>query len=290
MPDRPLTTAFPLYDLHSHTNASDGQLTPAELVKRAVMMRVDVLAITDHDCVTGIAAAQQTIDQGQLPLHLIKGSEISVLWENHEIHIVGIGIDIDNPALTALLAEQGQRRVDRAQRIADRLEKAHIPGALEGVLALAGGGVVTRGHFAHFLIQQGKADNIKQVFKHYLSRGKIGYAPPQWCTINEAVDAIHHAGGRAILAHPGRYGLSAKWLKRLLTCFTDCGGEAIEVAQSQQAPGERLQLAAYAQEYQLAASQGSDFHRPCPWIELGRKLWLPKGAEAIWERYPDVLR
>jgi len=279
---------FPLYDLHSHTRASDGLLSPEALVLRATDMRVGVLAITDHDTIAGIAPAQAAIDQHQLPLQLISGVEVSTLWENHEIHIVGLGINIHDAGINAFLQAQSDRRLARAQLIAERLEKAQIPGALEGALRLADGGAITRGHFARYLIEQGKGDNMAQIFKNYLARGKTGYAPPQWCTIEQAIDAIHHSGGRAVLAHPGRYGLSTKWLKRLIAYFAECGGDAMEVAQCQQPPNERSQLAQYAQHYQLAASQGSDFHQPCPWIELGKKLWLPGGVEAIWTRYPDI--
>ncbi|PNS12960.1 phosphatase [Mixta theicola] len=282
-------SAFPIYDLHSHTRASDGLLTPQELVLRAVAMRVGVLAITDHDSVAGLAAAREAINKQALPLHLIDGVEASTLWENHEIHIVGLGIDPAHPVLTEFLAGQTECRLARARLMAERLEKAQIPGALEGALALAGDGAITRGHFARWLIAQGKADNMTQVFKHYLARGKTGYVPPQWCTIKQAVDAIHHSGGYAVLAHPGRYGLSAKWLKRLIAHFAEMGGDAMEVAQCQQPPNERSQLGRYAQEYQLAASQGSDFHQPCPWIELGKKLWLPGGVEAVWSRFPTLM-
>ncbi|MEI2264330.1 RNase RNM [Erwinia sp. CGal63] len=282
------STSWPIYDLHSHTRASDGLLTPEELVLRAVQHRVGVLAITDHDSVDGIDPAREAIIRHQLPLRLIAGVEVSSLWENHEIHIVGLGVDNQHPVLTQFLQEQSDRRMARAQLIAERLEKARIPGALEGALALAEGGAITRGHFARFLIAQGKADNMAQVFKNYLARGKTGYVPPQWCTIKQAIDAIHHSGGRAVLAHPGRYGLSAKWLKRLIAHFKEEGGDAMEVAQCQQAPNERTQLARYAQDYQLAASQGSDFHQPCAWIELGKKLWLPAGVEAVWLRFPEI--
>ncbi|RWR03728.1 S-adenosylmethionine tRNA ribosyltransferase [[Pantoea] beijingensis] len=280
---------FTIYDLHSHTQASDGLLTPEALVLRAVEMRVGVLAITDHDTVAGIQSARDAIAKHQLALQLINGVEISTLWENHEIHIVGLGMDIHNPQFADFLQGQNDSRLIRAQLIAERLAKAQIPGALEGAMALADGGAVTRGHFARYLIAQGKADNMAQVFKNYLARGKTGYVPPQWCTIEHAINAIHHSGGRAVLAHPGRYGLSAKWLKRLIAHFAECGGEAMEVAQCQQPPQERSQLAQYAQEHHLAASQGSDFHQPCPWIELGKKLWLPGGVEAVWARYPDMV-
>lgn len=283
-------SSFPIFDLHSHTTASDGLLTPEQLVLRAVEHRVGVLAVTDHDTTDGVQPARDAIERHQLPLQLMAGVEVSSLWENHEIHIVGLGVDITHPGLVAFLAEQGERRMARARMIAERLDKAGIPGALEAALDLAQGGAVTRGHFARFLIAAGKADTMQKVFKNYLARGKTGYAPPQWCTIKQAVDAIHDSGGRAVLAHPGRYGLSAKWLKRLIAHFSEQGGEAIEVAQCQQAPQERTQLARYAQEYQLAGSQGSDFHQPCAWIELGKKLWLPGGVDAVWQRFPEIVK
>lgn len=276
------STAFTLFDLHSHTTASDGLLTPAALVARAVEMRVGVLAITDHDSVDGLAAAAEAIAAQQLPLRLVNGVEISTLWENHEIHIVGLNIDPQHPMMQALLAQQRDYRRQRAEEMARRLEKAHIPGALEGALRLANGGAVTRGHFARYLIEAGKAENVAQVFKKYLAKGKTGYVPPQWCTIEQAIDVIHQSGGQAVVAHPGRYDLSAKWLKRLLAFFAEHGGDAMEVAQCQQAPNERTQLAQYAQQFRLLASQGSDFHQPCSWIELGRKLWLPGGVEPVW--------
>ncbi|ELY3810931.1 PHP domain-containing protein [Cronobacter sakazakii] len=275
-----------IYDLHSHTTASDGLLTPEQLVHRAVEMGIHTLAITDHDTTAGLPAAHEEIARAGLALRLIDGVEISTLWENHEIHIVGLGIDITHPEMVAFLDGQAQRRTRRAEMIAERLEKARIPGALEAAKRLADGGVVTRGHFARFLIEDGRATNMANVFKHYLARGKTGYVPPQWCTIEQAIDVIHHSGGQAVIAHPGRYQLSAKWLKRLLNQFAAAGGDAMEVAQCQQAPNERNQLASYAGQFGLLASQGSDFHQPCPWIELGRRLRLPDGLTPVWHRWP----
>ncbi|EGC95319.1 putative phosphoesterase [Escherichia fergusonii ECD227] len=272
-----------IYDLHSHTTASDGCLTPEALVHRAVEMRVGTLAITDHDTTAAIAPAREEISRSGLALNLIPGVEISTVWENHEIHIVGLNIDIAHSAMSEFLVQQTERRNQRAQLIAERLEKAQIPGALEGAQRLAQGGAVTRGHFARFLVECGKASSIADVFKKYLARGKTGYVPPQWCTIEQAIDVIHHSGGKAVLAHPGRYNLSAKWLKRLVAHFAEHHGDAMEVAQCQQSPNERTQLATLARQHHLWASQGSDFHQPCPWIELGRKLWLPAGVEGVWQ-------
>ncbi len=272
-----------IYDLHSHTTASDGCLTPEALVHRAVEMRVGTLAITDHDTTAAIAPAREEISRSGLALNLIPGVEISTVWENHEIHIVGLNIDIIHPLMCEFLAQQTERRNQRAQQIAERLEKAQIPGALEGAQRLAQGGAVTRGHFARFLVECGKASSMADVFKKYLARGKTGYVPPQWCTIEQSIDVIHHSGGKAVLAHPGRYNLSAKWLKRLVAHFAEHDGDAMEVAQCQQSPNERTQLATLARQHHLWASQGSDFHQPCPWIELGRKLWLPAGVEGVWQ-------
>lgn len=272
-----------IYDLHSHTTASDGCLTPEALVHRAVEMRVGTLAITDHDTTAAIAPAREEISRSGLALNLIPGVEISTVWENHEIHIVGLNIDITHPLMCEFLAQQTERRNQRAQLIAERLEKAQIPGALESAQRLAQGGAVTRGHFARFLVECGKASSMADVFKKYLVRGKTGYVPPQWCTIEQSIDVIHHSGGKAVLAHPGRYNLSAKWLKRLVAHFAEHHGDAMEVAQCQQSPNERTQLATLARQHHLWASQGSDFHQPCPWIELGRKLWLPAGVEGVWQ-------
>lgn len=275
-----------IYDLHSHTTASDGLLTPRELVVRAQAMGVTVLAITDHDTVAGFAPAREAIAALRLSLNVVAGVEISTLWQHHEIHIVGLGMVPSHPALTTLLASQRAHRLARAQAIAERLVKAGIHDPWHGARQLAQDDLVTRGHFARYLVSLGVASNVANVFKKYLSRGKTGYVPPQWCTIEEAIEAIHLAGGQAVVAHPGRYQLSAKWLKRLLAQFAAAGGDAMEVAQCQQSPQERSQLAGYARDYHLLASQGSDFHQPCAWIELGRKLWLPGGIEPVWRDWP----
>lgn len=161
-----------IYDLHSHTTASDGCLTPEALVHRAVEMRVGTLAITDHDTTAAIAPAREEISRSGLALNLIPGVEISTVWENHEIHIVGLNIDITHPLMCEFLAQQTERRNQRAQLIAERLEKAQIPGALEGAQRLAQGGAVTRGHFARFLVECGKASSMADVFKNIWRAGK----------------------------------------------------------------------------------------------------------------------
>ncbi|MGF1790845.1 PHP domain-containing protein [Photobacterium frigidiphilum] len=271
-----------LFDLHSHTTASDGCLSPEELLKRAVERRVDALAITDHDTVEALLPAQRIIDEQELPITLIKGIEISTLWSNFDIHIVGLNIDSEHPALTALIQEQADRRTARALEMAERLARNNMPGAYEGAMALANGATITRAHFARWIVEQGYAKNMQAVFKKFLTRGNPGYVPPAWCSIADAVAVIHAAGGQAVLAHPGRYKMTAKWLKRLLATFVEAKGDAMEVAQPQQGQQERRTLGDYAITYNLLASQGSDFHYPSPWTELGRNLWLPKGVTEVW--------
>ncbi|WED20698.1 PHP domain-containing protein [Vibrio sp. JC009] len=270
-------------DLHSHTTASDGRYSPQALIDRACEFNIRVLAITDHDTIDGLEEAHQHIAENQLDIKLINGIEISTVWQNKDIHIVGLRIDPESEALSALIEAQKERRSARAQTMAARLEKATRAGVYEEVQSIAGEAPITRAHFAKWIVDNGFAANMQQVFKKFLTRNNPGYVPPNWCSMKEAVDAIHAAGGMAVLAHPGHYNLTAKWIKRLLSAFIEAGGEAIEVAQPQQAQHDRRNLADYAIQYKLLASQGSDFHYPSPWMELGRNLWLPSGVEPVWK-------
>ncbi|SDH10192.1 hypothetical protein SAMN04488136_10872 [Vibrio xiamenensis] len=270
-------------DLHSHTTSSDGRLTPQQLIDRAMDFDIDVLAITDHDNVDALASARAYIADQQLPLQLISGIEVSTVWQNKDIHIVGLNIDENATALQQLIERQRNHRQVRAELIAQRLQKVTREGVLEEVRLLAGDAPITRAHFAKWLVDNEYAKTMQQVFKKYLTRNNPGYVPPNWCSMQEAVEAIHQAGGQAVLAHPGRYNLTAKWLKRLISAFVDAGGDAMEVAQPQQGQQERRNLADYAIQYKLLASQGSDFHYPSPWMELGRNLWLPAGVEPVWK-------
>ena len=270
-------------DLHSHTTASDGRLPANVLIDRALGFDIDVLAITDHDTVDGLEIAHQYVQDNQLPITIINGIEISTVWQNKDIHIVGLNIDPQSAELAQLIEQQKKHREGRAEMIAHRLSKATREGVLEEVQAIAGDAPITRAHFAKWLVDNGYAKTMQQVFKKYLTRNNPGYVPPSWCSMAEAICAIHSAGGQAVLAHPGRYDLTAKWLKRLLAAFVEAGGDAMEVAQPQQGQQERRNLADYAIQYKLLASQGSDFHYPSPWMELGRNLWLPAGVEPVWK-------
>lgn len=272
-----------IYDLHSHTTCSDGNLSPQELVDRAIERKVNVLAITDHDQISALPIAKKHINENNLPLKIVNGTEISTRWESFEIHIVGLGIDNECEVFAQRLQSQRDKREDRAIEIGRRLAKADIPDAYENAKRLAGEASISRTHFAKYLIEIGKAASMNAVFKKYLARGKTGYVPSDWIDIETAVQWIHEAGGVAVIAHPGSYKMTAKWLRRLLIQFKEAGGEAIEVSQPQQSPSERQQLALYCKEYGLYASCGSDFHYPSPWTELGRNLYLPKDCQPVWE-------
>ncbi|MCG6200314.1 RNase RNM [Psychromonas antarctica] len=276
-----------LIDLHSHTKASDGQLTANELVIRAANRQVDMLAITDHDSIDGLAPAQQTITDNNLKLTLINGIEITTNWLNHEIHLVGVNIDPHHPVLTDLIVAQKEKRENRAIEMGLRLEKAKIPGVYEAAKELAGDGAITRAHFARHLVEIGVAPTFQKVFDKYLSRGNTAYVPHHWVELEEAIDVIHQAGGQAILAHPNHYDLSNKWMRRLFTEFKEFNGDAMEVAMGQQSPQMRLQLAMWSEEYGLLASQGSDFHFVGRWRDLGKALHLPDIAKPIWSDWPS---
>ncbi len=274
-------------DLHSHSTASDGRLTPAELVRRAVAQRVDVLALTDHDTVAGLNEAAATIAAENLPLRLIHGIELSTSWDALEIHVVGLHINAESAELMATIASQESARVARGIELGRRLAKQRIEGAYEGALALANGASLTRAHFARYLVEAGHCHTQQKAFDHYIGRGGKAYVPHQWMSIAEAIQVIHASGGLAVLAHPGRYKLSTKWLKRLLLLFKESGGDAMEVSLPQQSPQERANLGLWCREHQLLASVGSDFHAPTSWQELGRNLWLPKDVTPVWHTFID---
>lgn len=275
-----------LIDLHSHTKASDGQLTPSELVQRAENRQVHFLAITDHDTVDGLVEASDYIKDNNLKLQLINGIEVTSNWLNHEIHVVGLNIDPTYPALIELIELQKNKRELRAIEMGRRLAKASIPGVYEGAKALSGEGAITRAHFARYLVEIGAAPTFQKVFDKYLSRGNTGYVPHDWIDLADAIAVIQAAGGQAVLAHPDHYGLSNKWLRKLLVTFKAAGGDAMEVAMGQQSPQMRLQLAMWSKEYDLLASQGSDFHFVGRWRDLGKSLFLPDVCQPIWHNWP----
>ncbi|WP_432453816.1 MULTISPECIES: RNase RNM [unclassified Agarivorans] len=269
------------FDLHSHTTASDGGLTPEELVMRAENMQVEMLAITDHDTTDGIAAAQAQAKH----LELIAGTEISTAWHAFDIHIVGLNIDITNPVLQQQLLVQREKREIRAIEMGKRLAKAGIEQVYEQAKVLSGKAPITRSHFARVLVERGLASNFNKVFDKYLRRGNIGYVPNNWMSIAEAVQLIHQAGGVAVLAHPTHYDLSNKWIRKLIAEFADVEGDGIEVAMPQMSKDQMAWLADLAEQHHLSSSQGSDFHHPSTWRELARGLHLPEKCQPIWLRW-----
>lgn len=271
-----------LYDLHCHSTHSDGSLSVEELLRRACEHNVDVLALTDHDSVEGIAEARALVEKEQLPLQFINGVEISCRWESFEIHIVGLNFDPDNEHLKGLLAQQQQRRYDRFAAILEKLEKRGVMLSAEECQV---DGMPTRKHIADTLVEKGIVSHPQKAFGHYIGKGNSAYVTPQWCDIPEAIEAIHKAGGQAVLAHPHAYKMSNKWLRRLLVEGKEWGLDGMEVSLSQQSPGHRDALAKMSQEYGLKASQGSDFHYPGNWRELGKNLCLPADCVPIWEHW-----
>lgn len=270
-------------DLHSHTNCSDGALTPKELIERAVNFQIDVLAITDHDSVKALDIAKQTILDQNIPLTLVNGIEISTQWQGFEIHIVGLNIDHEHTQLQNLILAQQQRREDRATSMGEKLEKCGFSNVYNDAKAMAGEGSITRAHFAKVLLQRGVVSKMQSAFDKYIGKGKRAYVKPNWCSIEEAVATIHAAGGVAVMAHPIRYDLTAKWLRRLIVDFKDAQGDGLEVVLPQMNNEQRKIMLNYCSEYDLYASMGSDFHQPSRWSDLGRNLVMPEQAKPIWQ-------
>ena len=275
-------------DLHCHTTASDGELTPAEIVMRASVMQLDVLAITDHDSIASWQPACAAQAKVAPKLQLISGVEISTRWHGFEIHILGWNFDPEHPQLLSLLQAQQLRRQERAQLIHDKLLQRGLSAEQLPEIDLAGDRVLTRLHFAEALVAHGAAKTVQDAFDRYLGKGQSAYVAPAWCSVDEAISAIQAAGGTTSIAHPLAYPLSNKWLRRLLTEFKDSGGDGIEISMSQQGLHQRQWLTELALEYDLAGSVGSDFHRPSKWRELGRHLNLPESVRPVWQAWVNM--
>lgn len=273
-----------VYDLHSHSHYSDGVLTPKELVKRAKACQVDVLALTDHDVVTGLVEAK--LAAAEYDIRFIPGIEISVTWDKQLIHVVGLNIDIDSAPLLQGLAEQAKTRLGRAERIAEQLEKAGIGGIKQGVWDLVGHENITRTHFARYLVKVGKAPNMRDCFERFLKHGRPGYVSAQWVELGKAVQWIKQAGGLAVIAHPSRYKMTATKLRRLIADFEECGGRGLEVIYGNCTQDVMESNVALLKRSQLLASMGSDFHDPDDrWTELGRFLPMPALLPVIWHEF-----
>ena len=275
---------MPRYDLHTHSTFSDGTLSPRDLVIRAHKQGVDVLALTDHDVTDGIDEATQAAEA--LGLRLVPGVEVSVSIEGLTLHIVGLGVDPKNTILDEGLARLREFRQWRGEEIAKRLEKRGVTGALDGANALVSGPILSRTHFARFLVDAGHARTIGQAFKKYLGKGCAGYVRGEWATLAQALDWIHVAGGQAVLAHPLRYKLGRGRFRHMLSEFKDLGGDGIEVLSGSQPLEGANRLADFCEEFGLLASVGSDFHGPeQTWMELGRLPKLPDRCTPVWQHW-----
>ena len=272
-------------DLHCHSQASDGELTPSALVQHAADHGITHMALTDHDTIAGLPEARAQAQA--LGIHLINGVELSVSWENKTLHIVGLNFAADHPAMTQLLQELQNIRQQRAEAIAKKLERLGVKEPLSRALALASKGQITRPHFARLLIEDGLVTDMKQAFKRYLGAGKPAAVKTQWIDLPRAVDTIQQAGGLAVLAHPLRYNLTASWRERMYQAFVDAGGDGVEVSAgpSQQAHDMELSTRA-ALRHKLLASMGSDFHaHEQRWIPYARLHPLSTQLTPIWTRF-----
>jgi predicted metal-dependent phosphoesterase TrpH len=275
------------YDLHSHSTASDGALSPTQLVERAHHAGVEVLALTDHDTLDGVAEAR--VAAAARDLALLAGVEVSVTWNGSTIHVLGLNVDPDNAALRDGLNGLQRFRDWRAGEIARRLAQRGIGGALEGALRFRRGRLLGRTHFAHFLVEAGHAATVRDVFKRFLVKDKPGYVHGQWTSLAQANGWIRDAGGMPVIAHPARYRLTRSKLKRLLGEFVELGGIGLEVVSGSHSLDETRCMAAVSREHRLHASCGSDYHGPeNPWIDIGRLRALPSGCIPIWhaEEWP----
>ena len=277
-------------DLHCHSVVSDGTMTPEDLAARAKANGVELWALTDHDEIGGQhRAAVAASAQG---MAYLTGVEISVTFADTTVHIVGLGFDPDNTQLAAGLAATRGGRGERAQDMAQQLAQVGIEGAYEGALQFVGNpALISRTHFARFLVETGVCRDTSEVFRRFLTEGKPGYVPHRWASLGDAVRWITEAGGVAVIAHPARYKFSANEEYALFSEFKAHGGRGVEVVTGSHSPPEYVTYAAMAQEFGLAASRGSDFHSPDEsHTDLGTLPPLPGTLTPVWELLADRIR
>ena len=270
-------------DLHSHSNVSDGTLPPEALAERAASKGVELWALTDHDELRGQARAREAaLDLG---MSYLTGTEISVSFAGETVHIVGLGFDVTNAGIRAGLAATRSGRTQRAKDMAEGLAKAGIPAAYEGALRyVSNPDLISRTHFARFLVETGICTDTHSVFRKYLTDGKPGYVPHDWAKLGDAVRWITQAGGVAVIAHPGRYKFSPTAEYALFTEFIAHGGRGVEVMTGSHSAAEHIRYADTAVEFGLLASRGSDFHSPGESrTELGSLPDLPGRLSPVWQ-------
>lgn len=270
-------------DLHCHSVVSDGTLTPEELALRAKANGVELWALTDHDEIGGQARAAAAAAANGLAY--LTGVEISVTFANETVHIVGLGFDATNPLIVNGLAKTRGGRGERAMDMSDGLAKVGIKGAYEGALHFVGNPeLISRTHFARFLVESGVCKDTYEVFRKYLTEGKPGYVPHRWASLGDAVGWIVQSGGVAVIAHPGRYKFTANEEFALFSEFKAHGGQGVEVVTGSHTAAEYVEYAAVAKEFDMVASRGSDFHSPDESrIDLGTLPLLPGDLTPVWE-------
>ena len=269
-------------DLHCHSRVSDGTLAPAELAARAKTNGVDLWAMTDHDEVGGIAEARAAAAALKLPF--VPGVEISITWSGQTVHIVGLRIDETNRALVEGLAAWRGARQPRPREVAERLATIGVPGAFDGALKyVSNPDLISRTHFARYIIELGLGNSLQDVFSTYLGEGKPGYVPHRWIGLQNAVEWIRGAGGIAVIAHPGRYKFSELQFDALFNEFRELGGSAIEVVTGSHTIDQYDTYAKIANKYGFLASRGSDFHGPGESrVDLGELPALPASVTPVW--------
>lgn len=272
-------------DLHMHSIASDGQLTPSELIFRAEKNNVDMLAITDHDSLKGIPEAMECASGKQM--RFIPGVEISVTWGRVTIHVLGLNIDPQNDILSRAMNSIQETRFVRAKEIDQALVRFGLPSMLDEVLKEAKNpGQISRTHFARVLKSKNICSSIQDVFKNYLVPGKPGFVEHEWASLKNSINWIQKAGGLAVLAHPARYKLNPIELHVLLEDFSNLGGLAIEVATGSHSNADIKKFKIIANENNFEASRGSDFHSPAESrFDVGVAPALPKGTTPVWGRW-----
>jgi predicted metal-dependent phosphoesterase TrpH len=273
-------------DLHCHSHYSDGTLSPAELAELAGRRQVRLLALTDHDSVLGCAEAQRACELECVGF--VPGIELTCAWGEHELHVIGLNIDIDDPALRAHCEQLQRLRRARIERIGARLTQARLPGETLAAEALRER-CPTRTHLARALCAQGWAQTMNEAFERYLRRGRPGYAEGGWPDLGTTVRCIVAAGGVAVLAHPHHYRLSGRQLAELTGQFKAAGGQGLEVSMAGMSPTSIAAAARLARRFDLAGSIGSDFHEPgLPWRPLGRFAKLPDAVRPITTQLKGV--
>jgi predicted metal-dependent phosphoesterase TrpH len=268
-------------DLHLHSTASDGRLAPAELVAHVAGCGVRLMALTDHDTVAGVAAAASAASAAGIAF--VAGIELSADWRGRTVHVLGLAIDPDDSGLDRALAAQRARREGRAERIASRLDEAGAPGTAALAAIRADGSLPTRTHFARALAELGAAPDAASAFERWLGRGRAGHVAGEWPALAEATSWIVAAGGKAVIAHPMRYPLSAGALRDLCAEFAAAGGCGVEVVTGGSSPRHRDAAVSLAVRCRLEGSVGSDFHDPAvPWNPPGRLAKLPGSVRPVW--------